>query len=131
MAGPQAVASGRRRRAPLDDDRRHPGDHHRAAHAIDGVGPPERALEVAAAGGHSLLLVGPPGTGKSMLARRLPGILPPMTLDEAVETTKVHSISGLIPPGVPHGARVLGDEEVVTDNVMAPRREGPITLQDE
>jgi magnesium chelatase family protein len=60
-----------------------------------------RALTVAAAGGHNVIMVGPPGSGKSMMASRLPGILPPMTIDEAVETTKVHSIAGLIPPGVP------------------------------
>lgn len=54
-----------------------------------------RALEIAAAGGHSLLMVGPPGAGKTMLARRLPGILPPPTFDEAVEITRIHSIAGL------------------------------------
>jgi magnesium chelatase family protein len=53
-----------------------------------------RALEVAAAGGHSLLLIGPPGSGKSMLAQRLPGILPPMTEDEALEAAAVRSLSG-------------------------------------
>ncbi len=60
----------------------------------------KRALEVAAAGGHNVIMIGPPGSGKTMLSRRLPTILPDLTLEEALETTKIHSIAGLIPPQI-------------------------------
>lgn len=68
---------------------------------VRGQAPARRALEVAAAGGHSLLMVGPPGSGKTMLARRLPGILPSLGVDDAISVTRVHSVAGLLEPGRP------------------------------
>ena len=67
---------------------------------VKGQADAKRALEIAAAGGHNCIMVGPPGTGKSMLAKRLPSILPKMTFEEELETTKIYSIAGVLPPNV-------------------------------
>jgi len=66
---------------------------------VQGQEPVKRALLLAAAGGHNVLMVGPPGAGKTMLAQRLPSILPPLSFDEALETSKIYSIVGQLPPG--------------------------------
>ncbi|WP_326610211.1 YifB family Mg chelatase-like AAA ATPase [Streptomyces scopuliridis] len=78
------------------------GDGHRPDLAdVAGQAAARTALEVAAAGGHHLLLHGPPGAGKTMLAERLPGVLPPLTRQESLEVTAVHSVAGMLPPGEP------------------------------
>ncbi|MHC5019781.1 MAG: magnesium chelatase domain-containing protein, partial [Planctomycetota bacterium] len=69
-------------------------------HEVRGQSPAIRALTLAAAGGHNALLIGPPGTGKSMLSQRMPTILPPLSADEALDVTAVYSVCGLLPSGV-------------------------------
>ncbi len=87
---------------PTKVDTREEFSHNREVFTVDfsdvkGQDNVKRALELAAAGGHNAILIGPPGAGKTMLARRMPTILPPLTLYEALETTKIHSVAGILP----------------------------------
>ena len=94
VAGRELLAP-REGTAPLEA----PGEEPADLVDVRGQELPRRALEIAAAGGHNLLLVGPPGSGKTMLARRLPGILPPLAPEEALETTRIWSAAGRLPDG--------------------------------
>ncbi|MBP7275515.1 MAG: YifB family Mg chelatase-like AAA ATPase [Kiritimatiellae bacterium] len=83
--------------SPRADGLANAGEHEDDFGEVRGQEFARRAVEVAVAGGHNVLLIGPPGTGKSMIARRVAGILPPMSADEALEATKIHSIAGTLP----------------------------------
>jgi magnesium chelatase family protein len=85
-------------RPPFDGHDAH--DHSVDLRDLRGQPFARRALEVAAAGGHNLLMIGPPGAGKTMLARRLPGILPPLSFEDSLECTAIHSVAGTLPAGV-------------------------------
>lgn len=87
--------------SPGASDSRAPKDNLDDLKDVAGQHAARRALEIAAAGGHSFLLIGPPGAGKSMLARRLPSILPPLSSKECLETTKIWSVAGLLDPSAP------------------------------
>jgi magnesium chelatase family protein len=100
---------------------------------VRGQGHAKRALEVAAAGGHNVLFAGPPGSGKTMLARRLPSILPPLSVDEAIEVTAIHSVAGLLGDRPLVGARPFrAPHSSISDAALLggghPIRPGEVTL---
>jgi magnesium chelatase family protein len=128
LRGKSELPRARRREVPASDDG---GDD---LADVRGQSAARRALEIAAAGGHNLLMIGPPGAGKTMLARRLPGVLPPLSNDEAVEVTAIHSIAGLLPHAraVPRERPFRAPHHTVSDIALVgggdPARPGEVTL---